>query len=180
MGSAGLPGPPRTTGDTPSLRSTCMVQYDPRNGKLLLFHSNLNKWSLDFPTTWADYRRRWEVFAPPGWRFVSHHTQAPPLLPAAEATAGVGFDIERVCWQILVRLRCEPWFHSYVVDHSANLGETEQVFKYEPSDHYNAFVLDDHMTVRARAHARDSCVCACNTAAAATVRLTRTAAAGAL
>ena len=35
-----------------------MVQYHPRDGGLLLFHSNLNKWTLNVPTRWAAYRRR--------------------------------------------------------------------------------------------------------------------------
>ncbi len=146
VGSAGLRAAPRRRGGGPALESTCMVQYHPATGALLLFHSNLNKWTLNVPTRWPAYRRRWSVIVPPGWRFVKHHEEAPPLVPVTEATAHLGYDVERACWEFLLQLRCAPWFETYIAGHSANAAEAEHVFLYAPEDRYNAFVLDEHMT----------------------------------
>jgi hypothetical protein len=123
-----------------------MVQYHPGTGGMLLFHSNLNKWTLNVPTRWSAYRRRWSVIVPPGWRFVRHHEEDPPLLPVVDATASLGYDAERACWEILMQLRCAPWFDGYIQGHSANGVDAERVFEYSPEERYNAFVLDEHMT----------------------------------
>ena len=148
VGSAGLRGAPRRVGGGASLQSTCMVQYHPATGAPLLFHSNLNKWRLNVPTRWAAYRRRWSVMVPPGWRFVRHHSEDPPLVRVVDATASLGYDVERACWEVLVALRCAPWFEAYIQQHATDAAEVERVFEYSPEAHYNSFVLDDHMTGR--------------------------------
>jgi len=146
--SAGLKGEPRRPGGAPQLSSTCMVQYHPADGKLLLFHSNLNKWTLGAPTAWTAYTRRWQVLSPPGWRFVDHPGEEPPLESFHTALNGViGYDAERACWAILRALRCAPWFESYVRAHADVVAAVERVFEVPPRDHgYNSFVLDDHIT----------------------------------
>ena len=146
--SAGMRGEPRTPGGAPTLSSTCMVQYHPADGRMLLFHSNLNKWNLGSPTAWTAYARRWVVLSPPGWRFMDHPGEEPPLASFHVAlNAVLGYDAERVCWAMLRALRCAPWFESYVRAHAAAAADAERVFEVAPRDHgYDSFVLDDHIT----------------------------------
>ena len=148
MTSAGLKGEPRRPGGAPQLSSTCMVQYHPADGRLLLFHSNLNKWTLGAPTAWTAYGRRWAVLSPPGWRFVDHPGEEPPLESFHTALNGVlGYDAERACWSILRALRCAPWFEAYVRAHADAAAAVERVFELPPRDRgYDSFVLDDHVT----------------------------------
>ena len=125
-----------------------MVQYHPADGRMLLFHSNLNKWTLGAPTAWTAYSRRWVVLSPPGWRVVEHPGEEPPLASFHVALNGVlGYDAERACWAMLRALRCAPWFESYVRAHAAAAADAERVFELAPRDHgYDSFVLDDHIT----------------------------------
>lgn len=146
--SAGLAGEARTAGGGASLSSTCMVQYHPADGRLLLFHSNLNKWTLGSPTAWTAYSRRWAVLSAPGWRFVDHAGEEPPLESFHTALNGVlGYDAERACWAVLRALRCAPWFEAYVRAHASAAADVERVYALpQPRRPYNSFVLDDHVT----------------------------------
>jgi hypothetical protein len=127
-----------------------MVQHHPASGAPLLLHSNLNKWTLNVPTRWTSYTRRWQVVTPPGWRFADHPGAPPPLVPIAQATAPLGYDVEQSCWAALQELRCQPWFEGYVSEQAAASGhgvrEVERIFEYQPATGYASIVLDEHIT----------------------------------
>lgn len=148
VGSAGEVGPPRSAGGAPTLLSTTMVHYHPVTGRPLLFHSNLNKWGLNVPSSWATYARRWAVVTPPGWRFSAHAGEDPPLLPlpAALAAAGVARDPEREAWAALAGMRCAPWVEEYMAQ-QGDAPSVERAFAFF-RDPYDTMRLDEHITGR--------------------------------
>jgi hypothetical protein len=112
---------------------------------MLLFHSNLNKWTLNTPTRWEGYERRWQVITPDGWRFSSHHAEDPPLADLREGRrVGLRYDPERVAWTFLTSLHCSDWLEGYLLG-VGNPGQIERVFDTHRRP-YNSFLLDEHMT----------------------------------
>ena len=147
VGSVGLEGAPRVLGGPPALQSTTMVQYHPATGLPLLFHSNLNKFSLNVPVLWGHYERRWQVVTPPRWRFQAHKAEDPPLRPLRGGRElGLDYDPERAVWDFLVSLHCTPWLEAYLLG-VGSPAQVERVFDSHRMP-YNSFLLDEHMTGR--------------------------------
>lgn len=148
VGSCGLPGEPRAAGGAATLRSTTMVQYHPSTGGVLLFHSNLNKWTLNVPTRWSVYQRRWQVITPPRWRFQAHQLEDPPLLQVSEQLADLRRDPEKVAWETLMHLRCAGWLEAYLLS-LQGARDVERAYDFDAAHAgYASFILDEHMTGR--------------------------------
>jgi alpha 1,2-mannosyltransferase len=140
-GSAGVRGARHPE----QLLSNTMLQHHPASGAPLFAHSNLFKWTLDVPTEFARYRRRWQVATPPGWDAAALAHGSPPLLPLPPAPPAL-LRAERQAWEALRALRCAPWFPAYLALRRARFGEThpDAATAGEPPPAYRGMLLSEH------------------------------------
>lgn len=100
------------------------LQHHPGDGELLFAHANMFKWTLEVPTEWRRYSRRWLAATPRGWDAASlAHGAAPllargPLPPPPELVSA-----ERAAWEALRALRCAPWFDRTLALRRRRFGE---------------------------------------------------------
>lgn len=152
-GSAGRKIDPQRPGHRHGLSSLCMVQFDPdRPAEVLFFHNNLDKFSLDVQSRWEAYERRWQWMTRPGYSLRAHAHEEPDLV-RVEAVGGV--DVERWCWEELMRLRCAGWVDEYALaleQRSLKAGKgfakTHQHMALSTIDRPfpSGMVLDEHIT----------------------------------
>ena len=155
-----------------ALRSTAMLQHDPADGAPLFLHNNMHKWTLDVPPEWARYERRWVVATPEGWNATLAGGEAGALEPvqrrlydvlardrplaaarfrgerAASPRGAQGFDVERVAWEALRALQCQPWLPAYAELRRRRFGEIEPAGFSGKVPKYKGIALEEHMSGR--------------------------------
>jgi hypothetical protein len=137
------------------LLSNTMLQHHPADGAPLFAHSNLFKWTLEVPTDFARYTRRWQFATPAGWDAATLAHGAPPMLgdaddtlmsPRALPAPAVLADGERRAWEALRVLRCAPFFGRYLRVRRARFGEIQPdgADAGAPPPRYKGMLLSEH------------------------------------
>ena len=113
-------------------------------GELAFVHNNVHKFDLALPADFNHYQRRWNDFAS-----LSAEEDSFTYL---ELNEHAGFDVEKECFNALVRLRCKPWFDRYVAVRRRIIGEVG-LFDLGRNAEYSVkgfkgVNLDDHAKVR--------------------------------
>jgi hypothetical protein len=123
------------------------LQHHPADGQLLFAHANMFKWTLEVPTEWPRYVRRWRAATPPGWDAASLAHGAPPLLAREPLPPPpVLVAAERAAWEALRALRCAPWFDRTLALRRGRFGEVapDAADAGAPKMSYRGMLLSEH------------------------------------